>query len=114
MDGSYVRAHQYSAGAAIDSSETIGKSRSGNTTKIHLSVDACGFPVTFEITGGDVNDCTAAPELLAKKLEAEGVVADKGYDSQAVCDQVVKQGGKPVIPGRKNSVVGNGDIDWYL
>ena len=114
MDGSYVRAHQHSAGAATDSSEAIGKSRGGNTTKIHLSVDACGFPVAFEITGGDVNDCTAAPELLAKAPEAEVVVADKGYDSQAVRDQVVEQGGKPVIPRRKNSVVGNGDIDWHL
>ena len=107
----YIRAHQHSAGAATDSSEANGKCRGGITTKIHLSVDACGFPVAFEITGGDVNDYTAAPELLAKTPEPETVVADKGYDSQAVRDQVVKQGGKPVIPRRKNSVVGNGDIN---
>ncbi len=114
MDGSYVKAHQYRVRAATDSSEAIGKSRGENTTKTHLSVDVCGLPVAFEITGGDANDCTAAPELMTKATEAEVVVADKGYDSQAVHDQVVKQGGKPVIPGRKNSVAGNGDIDWYL
>ncbi len=61
-----------------------------------------------------MNGCTAASELLVKTPEAVGVVADKGYDSQAVRDQVVKQGGKPVIPERKNSVAGNGEIDWYL
>ena len=114
MDGSYVRAHQHSSGAATDSHEAIGKSRGGNTTKIHLSVDACGLPVAFEITGGDINDCTAAPDLLAKTPDAETVIADKGYDSQAVRNQVAQQGGKPVIPRRKNSTVGNGDIDWHL
>ena len=33
----------------------------GNTTKIHLAVDGYGLPVEFEITGGEVNDCSAAP-----------------------------------------------------
>ena len=86
----------------------------GNTTKIHLSVDACGLPVTCEVTGGEVNDCTVAPALLAKTPDAETVIGDKGYDSQGIRDQVVEQGGKPVIPRRKISVVGNGDIDWHL
>ena len=114
IDGSYVRAHQHSAGAATEDAEAIGKSRGGNTTKIHLPVDACGFPVAFEITGGEIHDCTAAPVLLAKTPDAETVVGDKGYDSQPVRDQVVEQGGKPVIPRRKNSKVSNGDIDWNL
>ncbi|WP_345195508.1 IS5 family transposase, partial [Kistimonas scapharcae] len=96
MDGSYVRAHQHSAGAATEDAEAIGKSRGGNTTKIHLSVDACGLPVAFEITGGEVHDCSAAPVLLAKTSDAETVIADRGYDSQLVRDQVVEQGGKPV------------------
>ncbi|MGI2026581.1 IS5 family transposase [Endozoicomonas acroporae] len=114
VDGSYVRAHQHSVGAAKNDAEAIGKSRGGNTTKIHLSVDVCGLPVAFEITGGEVNDCTAAPALLAKTPEAETIIADKGYDSKPLHDQVVKQRGKPIIPRRKNSVVGNGDIDWHL
>ena len=43
----------------------IDKSRAGNTTKIHLAVDDYGLPVEFEITGGEINDCSAAPELIA-------------------------------------------------
>lgn len=105
-DGSYIRARQHSTGAATDDSEAIGKSRDGNTTKIHLSVDACGFPVAFDITGDNVNGCTAAPKLPAKTPEAETVIADKAYDSRAVREQVIKQGGKPAIPGKKNSVAG--------
>ena len=52
IDGSYAKAHQHSAGAASDDDEAIGKSRAGNTSKIHLAVDAYGLPVEFEITGG--------------------------------------------------------------
>jgi hypothetical protein len=61
IDGSYAKAHQHSTGAASSEDEAIGKSRAGNTSKIHLAVDAYGLPVEFEITGGQVNDCTGAP-----------------------------------------------------
>ncbi len=52
----------------------------GNTTKIHLVVDSYGLPVEFEITGGEVNDCSIAPDLIAKLPDAKAIVADKGYD----------------------------------
>ena len=45
-----------STGAASDGDEAIGKSVAGNTTKIHMAVDACGLPIDFEITGGEVHD----------------------------------------------------------
>ena len=61
IDGSYAKAHQHSAGAASANDEAIGKSRAGNTSKIHLAVDAHGLPIEFEITGGQINDCTQAP-----------------------------------------------------
>ena len=51
-DSSYVKAHQHSAGAAGDEPQAIGKSRAGNTSKIHLAVDAYGLPIRFRITGG--------------------------------------------------------------
>jgi transposase len=53
IDGSYVKAHQHSAGAAGKKPQAIGKSRAGNTTKIHLVVDSYGLPIEFEITGGE-------------------------------------------------------------
>ena len=55
IDGSYVKAHQHSAGAAGDEPQAIGKSRAGNTSKIHLAVDAYGFPIRFRITGRKFN-----------------------------------------------------------
>ena len=114
IDGSYVKAHQHSAGAASDSDEAIGKSRAGNTRKIHLLVDACGFPVEFEITGGQVNDCTVAPELIARIPQAKVIIADKGYDSESIREAIEEQGGKPVIPRRRHSKKGNADLDRDL
>ncbi|MBK8972124.1 MAG: IS5 family transposase [Hahellaceae bacterium] len=60
IDGSYVKAHQHSAGAIGKSPQAIGKSRAGRTSKIHLAIDAYGLPIAFTITGGEVNDCTEA------------------------------------------------------
>lgn len=58
IDSSYAKAHQHSAAAASDRDEAIGKSRAGNTSKIHLAMDTHGLPIEFEITGGLINDCT--------------------------------------------------------
>lgn len=114
IDGSYVKAHQHSAGAASDEAEAIGKSRAGNTTKLHLAVDAYGLPLEFDVTGGEVADCSAAPELIAKLLDTEAIVADKGYDSERLREQIESQGSQAVIPRKRNSVKGNADLDWGL
>ncbi|GAB3374406.1 IS5 family transposase [Azotobacter armeniacus] len=114
IDGTYVKAHQHSAGAATDQPEAIGKSRAGHTSKIHLAVDAYGLPVAFEITGGEVNDCSSAPELIAQLPSAEAIVADKGHDSECIREQIEAQGAQAVIPRKRNSIKGNGDLDRGL
>jgi transposase len=86
----------------------------GNTTKIHLAVDSYGLPVEFEITGGEVNDCSAAPDLIARLPDAEAIVADKGYDSDCIREQITKKGARPVIPRKRNSLKGNADMDLGL
>lgn len=55
IDGSYVKAHQHSAGASGADSQAIGKSRAGNTTNIHLAVDSDGLPIEFTVTGGEIH-----------------------------------------------------------
>ncbi len=120
IDGSYAKAHQHSSGAASNQDEAIGKSRAGNTSRTHLAVDAYGLPVAFEVTGGQVNDCTQAPSLIAKIEGVETIVADKGYDGEGLRKQIAQQGAKAVIPRRRNSVEGNADLDrrlyrnWYM
>lgn len=52
IDGSIIRAHQHSSGAVGAENQAIGKSAGGNTTKIHMAVDAFGLPIEFLLTGG--------------------------------------------------------------
>jgi transposase len=55
----------------------------------------------FLITGGQVNDCTQAIELLGQH-QAEAVLADKGYDADAIVEHVEAMGAKAVIPSKRN------------
>lgn len=50
IDGSIVKAHQHSSGACGSQDQAIGKSVSGNSTKIHMAADSFGLPIDFEIT----------------------------------------------------------------
>ena len=53
------------------------------------------------LTPGQAADVTQAKTLL-KGVPFEVVIADKGYDSQAVVDTIEAQGGEAVIPSLKN------------
>jgi transposase len=114
IDGSYVKAHQHSAGAKGTDDQVIGLSRGGNTSKIHLAVDSYGLPIAFEITGGEVHDSKAASKLIDQLPLSTAIVGDKGYDSQSIRDQIEERGSIAVIPRRKNSKIGNADLDVYL
>jgi len=114
MDGSIVKAHQHSSGAAYGQEAAIGKSVAGNTTKIHMAVDACGLPIHFLVTGSEVHDCKEAPTLVAELPDAAYIIADKGYDSEELRIQIKAKGAIPVIPRKQNSKVGNDDMDWCL
>lgn len=114
IDGSIVKAHQHSAGAAVQESQAIGKSRGGNTTKIHMAVDSFGLPIEFEITGGEINDCTIAPVLIEKLPASDYMIADKGYDAELIRKMIREKGSIPMIPRKSNSKTGNADMDWSL
>jgi transposase len=114
IDGSFIKAHQHSAGACSDENQAIGKSKGGNTTKIHMAVDAFGLPIEFELTGGEVHDCKMAPQLIKKLSKADYVIADKGYDSEALRELIREKSSIPMIPRKSNSKQGNDDMDWNL
>ena len=114
IDSTIVRAHQHSAGAAQSDprAEKIGKSSGGNTTKIHVAVDALGNVVRMVLSPGNESDIRHAPELVAG-LDAETVVADKGYDSDAFVAELRKRGIEVVIPPRSNRLHPR-DCDRYI
>lgn len=113
IDGSIVKAHQDSSSAASDD-ENIGKSRGGNSTKIHLAVDSGGLPLYFELSGGQVSDITHAQSLVEHTPVTTCVIGDKGYDSQQLRDAIEARGATAYIPRRSNNKTGNAEMDWCL
>ena len=101
-------------GAVTNDDEAIGKSRGGNSTKIHLAVDSYGLPVYFSLSGGQVHDIVHAEELINQSPKSSYIVADKGYDSEKLREHIHEKGAISVIPRRKNNKTGNNDIDWCL
>ncbi|HAT9786882.1 TPA: IS5 family transposase, partial [Legionella pneumophila subsp. pneumophila] len=94
--------------------ETIGKSIAGNTTKIHMAVDAFGFPISFQLICGEVHDAKAAPDLISSLPIATYTIADKGYDSEEIREQIKQKSSIPIIPRKKNSKTGNAEVDRGL
>ena len=60
-------------------------------------MDALGNPVRFIVTGGERNDITQAPALIAG-LPARYVLADKAYDSDPFRRDIDALGAQAVIP----------------
>lgn len=114
MDGTYVKAHQHAAGGVEPvKDKTIGPSRGGNTTKVHMLGDAHGNPITFEITGGNIHDVTKG-ETLMSKSNAENIIADKGYDADYLREAALLKQMIPHIPRKSNSNKLNPSFDKFL
>ncbi|XVJ51871.1 MAG: IS5 family transposase [Vampirovibrio sp.] len=75
----------------------------GGYSKIHAVCDALGNPLGFIVSGGQVHDATQAIALISG-LEANALLADKGYDSDASREFARHQGIEPHIPLRQNRV----------
>ena len=115
IDGSIIRAHQHSTGAATSSHEQIGKSRGGNSTKIHLAVDSGGLPIYFELSQGQRHDVVHAESLIDNLMEVNTIIADKGYDSASLREYVELKGGETVIAQRNyGQDIDKNSMDWCL
>ena len=83
----------------------MGRSRGGLTTKIHALVDAEGRPVLIKLTEGQAHDGRSAADMLGGLGEGQILLADRGYDSDKLRDDLAARGAwanvKP-MPNRKN------------
>lgn len=80
----------------------MGRSRGGLTSKIHALVDAEGRPVTLRLTGGQVADCIEAEALIDRLGEGDILLADKGYDSNAIRAKAAERKAWANIPPKAN------------
>ena len=75
------------------------------TTKIHAIVDALGNPVVLSLTPGQAADIKQVIPLLDEmdpEALPEALLADKGYDSDALVATLEQRGITPVIPPKAN------------
>ena len=69
----------------------MGKTKGGLNSKIHLAVGAHGIRVGVIVTSGITADCTKASYLI-EGIQAQYLLADRGYDSDAIVDPTRQQG----------------------
>ncbi len=80
----------------------MGRSRGGLTSKIHALVDADGRPVALRLTGGQVADCVEADALTETLGEGDILLADKGYDTDAIRAKATARNAWANIPPKAN------------
>src|SRR3546814_17586254 len=82
----------------------LGRSRGGFTTKLHARCDGQGRPLCFVLTPGQAHDVQGFGPLfrmLAERVDA--LLADTGYDADAIRDTLAKADAAAVIPPKDRS-----------
>lgn len=88
----------------------LGRSRGGWTSKVHLTCDGRGLPLSVLLTGGNVNDTTMLAATLdgirvprpacRPRVRPDRLLADKGYSSRANRALLRRRGIPATIPER--------------
>jgi transposase len=100
IDTSMVRVHQHAACFADSANQSVGRSRGGLTSKLH--VDANGLPVRPGITRGEAHDNRLCSALLKGLKPRTMLLADRGYDADWIRALVNEQGAWANIPPKRN------------
>lgn len=109
LDSTVVKVHPDGTGALKKNGpQSIGKSRGGWTTKIHLVAAGHNRAVAFSLSPGQAGDAPAGRKLL-KALENSGwegakVIMDKAYEGNETRQLVFDLGMEPVVPPKSNRV----------
>ena len=92
--------------------QALGRSRGGFSTKVHALTDALGYPIKFILTGGQESDIGQAENLLTG-IQAGALLADKGYDADALLATLRESNIDAVIPPKANRTVQR-PCDWHV
>ncbi len=69
-------------------------------------MNADGQPIAVEVTPGEAHDVTAYDDLMAQRDSDPGaLLADKGYDSNVIRQDLRDCGASPEIPTKRNRTV---------
>lgn len=105
IDSRVVWAHHCAVSLKKGDQETqgLGLSRGGFTTKRHARCDGHGRPLGFVLTPGQTHDVHGFGPLfrmLGDRIEA--LLADKGYDADAIRAELAAAHIEAVIPAKSN------------
>ena len=70
--------------------------------KIHALVDARGRPIRLQLTAGEKSDIASAQSLIADLPVGAMLIADKGYDANALREAVRERKAWANIPPKAN------------
>ncbi|MBS0244558.1 MAG: IS5 family transposase [Proteobacteria bacterium] len=107
IDSTTVRVHQHAANGDKKGgfSDCMGRSRGGNTTKIHALVDRNGLPIELKLTPGQAHDGKSAEDMLDAVGKGTMLLADRGYDSDALREKLAGQGVRANIRPLEHRVI---------
>lgn len=96
----------------ITGDNSLGRSRGGFGTKIHLATDGSGLPLNIVLSPGQAHESQFAQRLLdgigvqrqngSMKRRGSAVLADKAYSGRALRNELKNKGIKIVIPRKSN------------
>jgi transposase len=67
-----------------------------------MIADALGNPLAFALTGAEQSDIAQAQPLIDAIETPQVVIADKGYDADALVESIRQAGAEAVIPPRSH------------
>ena len=83
------------------------------STKIHAATEALGLPIRLIGTPGQRNDIALAHDLV-DGIEADAMLADKGYDADHLVERIAETGIAVVIPPKRNRKIQRAyDAEFY-
>jgi hypothetical protein len=86
--------------------QALGRSRGGFTTKIHLRCNAEGLAFGAVLSECEAHDVTAYDKLMKQRdTDTCAMLADKGYGSDAIRQDLRARGAAPEIPTKRNRAV---------
>ena len=109
IDGSHIKLHQFGANpAGGQKAQAIGRTKGGLNTKLCALVEGQGRLMGAVVVPGQTYEVEAAAPLL-ESLKNMLLVGDKGFDSDALRQQLLNQSSLASIPPRS----GRRSPAWY-
>lgn len=102
IDGTHIKVHQDACHFfETPEKQGFGKTKGGRNSKLNAVTNGQGKLVNLKLVPGNESDMKSAKEVLGD-VAGHIVLADKGYDCDAIRHYINSSGGIANIPGRKN------------